>query len=68
MVVVAHQRGFGSGSAALYLPKLREEILAVVRKYVQVPDTAVDVQVQHKDGLEVIEMDITLPEEQRINL
>lgn len=68
MVVVAHQRGFGSSSAALYLPKLREEILAVVRKYVQVPDTAVDVQVQHKDGLEVIEMDITLPEEQRINL
>jgi cell division topological specificity factor len=35
---------------------------------VQVPDTAVDVQVQQKDGLEVIEMDITLPEEQRINL
>jgi cell division topological specificity factor len=65
MVVVAHQRAYGS--AAPYLPKLREEILAVVRKYVQVPDTAVQVQVQNKDGLEVIEMDITLPEEQRIN-
>lgn len=65
MVVVAHQRGYGS--AAPYLPKLREEILAVVRKYVQVPDTAVQVQVQNKDGLEVIEMDITLSEEQRIN-
>lgn len=66
MVVVAHQRGFGS--AAPYLPQLREEILAVVRKYVHVPDSAVQVQVQQKDGLEVIEMDITLPEEQRINL
>lgn len=64
MVVVAHQRGYGS--AATYLPKLREEILAVVRKYVPVPDTAVQVQVQNKDGLEVIEMDITL-EERRIN-
>lgn len=66
MVVVAHQRGYGS--AATYLPKLREEILAVVRKYVQVPDTAVQVQVQQKDGLEVIEMDITLPDEQRVSL
>jgi cell division topological specificity factor len=66
MVVVAHQRGFGS--AAPYLPQLREEILAVVRKYVHVPDTAVQVQVQQKDGLEVIEMDITLPEEQRVSL
>ena len=63
MVVVAHQRGFGSSGAAAYLPQLREEILAVVRKYVQVPDNAVDVQVQQKDGLEVIEMDITLPED-----
>jgi cell division topological specificity factor len=66
MVVVAHQRGYGS--AAPYLPQLREEILAVVRKYVHVPDTSVQVQVQQKDGLEVIEMDITLPEEQRVSL
>jgi len=66
MVVVAHQRGFGS--AAPYLPQLREEILAVVRKYVHVPDTSVQVQVQQKDGLEVIEMDITLPEEHRTSL
>lgn len=66
MVVVAHQRGYGN--AATYLPKLREEILAVVRKYVQVPDDAVEVQVQQKDGLEVIEMDITLPDDKRITL
>ena len=66
MVVVAHQRGYGS--AASYLPKLREEILAVVRKYVQVPDDAVEVKVQQKDGLEVIEMDITLPDDKKIAL
>lgn len=65
MVVVAHQRGIG-GTAA-YLPRLREEILAVVRKYVQVSDNAVDIKVEQKDGLDVIEMDITLPEDQRIS-
>ena len=68
MVVVAHQREGRDSSAAPYLPQMREEILAVVRKYyVQVPDSSVQVQVQQKDGLEIIEMDITLPEDQRIS-
>ncbi|HEX5360293.1 MAG TPA: cell division topological specificity factor MinE [Fluviicoccus sp.] len=63
MVVVATQRGDRDGGGASYLPKLREEILAVVRKYVQVPDSAVDIKQQKKDGMEVLEMDITLPDE-----
>ena len=63
MVVVATQRGDRDGNGASYMPKLREEILAVVRKYVQVPDSAVDIKQQKKDGMEVLEMDITLPDE-----
>lgn len=62
-VVVAHQRD-GRANAPAYLPKLREDILAVVRKYVQVPDTAVNVNLQREAGLEVLEMNITLPEPQ----
>lgn len=61
-VVVAHQRQGREGGPA-YLPKLREELLLVVRKYVQVPDSAVNVQVQREDGLEVLEMNIALPED-----
>ncbi|TJY65077.1 cell division topological specificity factor MinE [Sinimarinibacterium sp. CAU 1509] len=60
-VVVAHQRE-GRANGPVYLPKLREELLLVVRKYVQVPDSAVNVQVQREDGLEVLEMNITLPD------
>ena len=60
-VVVAHQR-VGRSNGPAYLPRLREEILSVVRKYVQVPDTAVNVNVQHEAGLEVLEMNIALPE------
>jgi len=63
-VVVAHQRDGRSGGPA-YIGQLREEILAVVRKYVQVPDSAVNVQLQREDGLEVLEMNIALPEAQR---
>jgi cell division topological specificity factor len=60
-VVVAHQRE-GRANGPVYLPRLREEILSVVRRYVQVADSAVHVNVQREDGLEVLEMNITLPE------
>jgi cell division topological specificity factor len=60
-VVVAHQREGRAGGPA-YLPRLREEILLVVRRYVQVADSAVHVNVQREQGLEVLEMNITLPE------
>ncbi|HEX4895450.1 MAG TPA: cell division topological specificity factor MinE [Solimonas sp.] len=60
-VVVAHQRE-GRANGPMYLPRLREEILAVVRKYVPVPDNAVKIDVQREAGLEVLEMNITLPD------
>lgn len=60
-VVVAHQRE-GRVNGPVYLPRLREEILLVVRKYVQVPDGAVNVNLQHEQGLEVLEMNISLPQ------
>ncbi|NKF21330.1 cell division topological specificity factor MinE [Solimonas marina] len=60
-VVVAHQRD-GRSNGPVYLPRLREELLSVVRKYVTVPDDAVQINVQREDGLEVLEMNIQLPE------
>lgn len=63
-LVVAHQReGRTNGNSPAYLPRLREELLSVVRKYVQVPDSAVHVNLQREAGLEVLEMNITLPEQ-----
>ena len=64
MVAVAYQRDqlAGKGNGPVYLPKMREELLAVVRKYVQVPDDSVQFTVQREDGLEVLELNITLPE------
>jgi len=61
LVVVQHQRA-GRSDGPNYLPQLREELLAVVRKYVQIADDAVDVQVRREDGDEVLAMSITLPE------
>jgi cell division topological specificity factor len=61
LVVVSHQRA-GRTNGPDYLPKLREELLAVVRKYVQVDDSAVQVDLRREEGDEVLAMSITLPE------
>lgn len=63
-LVVAHQRE-GRANGPTWLPRLREELIAVVRRYVEVPENAVNVQVQREDGLEVLEMNIALPEAPR---
>lgn len=60
LVVAQHRAGRDNGPS--YLPRLREELLLVVRRYVQVPDSAVNVNVQHEEGLEVLEMNIALPQ------
>lgn len=62
MVAVAFQRE-GRDTGPSYLPQLREDLLAVVRRYVQVPDNAVHFNVQREDGLEVLELNITLPDQ-----
>jgi cell division topological specificity factor len=62
MVAVAYQRA-GTDNGPAYLPQMRQELLDVVRRYVQVPDQAVQFSVQREDGLEVLELNITLPEE-----
>jgi len=46
-----------------FLPQMREELLDVVRKYIQVPDDSLQFTVQREDGLEVLELNITLPED-----
>ena len=61
LVVVSHQRA-GRANGPEYLTRLSEELLAVVRKYVPVDDSAVHVDVKREDGDEVLAMSITLPE------
>ncbi len=66
MMVVAVQRDQDGRSAPStsvgpsWLPQLREELLSVVRKYVKVPESAVQVTMQRESGLEVLEMNVTL--------
>lgn len=60
-VVVAHRRS-GHGDQPAYFPQLQRDLLEVLRKYVQVGDEAVQMEVERDGNLEVLELNITLPE------
>lgn len=63
-VVVAHRRSGGHDHPA-YFPQLQQDLLAVLRKYVQVGDDAVQMEIEREGDLEVLELNITLPEDAR---
>jgi cell division topological specificity factor len=60
-VVVAHRRT-GQGDHPAYFPQLQRDLLAVLRKYVEVGDEAVQMDIEREGDLEVLELNITLPE------
>jgi len=60
-IIVARERLTRNGPD--YLPIMQEEILLVVRKYIMVEDGAVKVQMDKEGDCEVLELNITLPED-----
>lgn len=63
-ILVAHDRT--ERSRPSYLPKLEREILDVIRRYVNVDQSAVSVNYEQEDNREILELNIVLPEaEQR---
>lgn len=45
-----------------FIPKLERDIVELVKKYIEISDTDVDIKVQNEEGLEVLELNITLPD------
>lgn len=60
-IIVAHERG--KREQPDYLPQLQQEILAVIRKYINVGDDQVQVQLDKNDDCSILELNITLPED-----
>lgn len=59
-VIIAQQRAECGGPD--FLGMMQKEILEVVRKYIEVNDDAVKVQMDKEGQCEVLELNITLPE------
>lgn len=60
-ILVAHERSTRGGPD--YLPQMREELLAVVRKYVTIDLDAIQVQMDNNNGCDILELNITLNDE-----
>ena len=48
-----------------YLPTLQKELLDVLSKYVQISSDDVRISHEKQDGLDVLELNITLPDKQK---
>ncbi len=60
-IIVARERGPRGGPD--YLPRLKEELLLVVRKYVPVDQDGVKMRLDREGDLEVLEINVTLSPE-----
>lgn len=65
-ILIAHEHADNSKKSPDYLPKLRDELVQVIRKYVHVDDEDVNVNVENGDDFDVLELNITLPESQKV--
>lgn len=61
-IIVAHERRSRGKNQPDFLPKMQEEILAVIRKYVNVSADQVSVSLDNNENCSVLELNITLPE------
>jgi len=60
-VLIAHERVDRDGPD--YLPMLKQDILNVIKKYVSVGEDHVSVQLDTQENCDVLELNITLPED-----
>lgn len=59
-VVIAHERK--SAEAPEYLPHLQQELLEVIKKYVDISEDKIDIKVDSLGGLSTLEVNIELPD------
>lgn len=58
-VIVAHERK--KRDQPDYLPRMQQEIMEVIKKYITVDQDQVSVQLENTDDCSVLELNITLP-------
>ncbi len=59
-MVLVHESG--RNPSADFLPQMREEILAVISKYVEIDQEQLQISLDRADGYEVLELNVVIPE------
>lgn len=60
-IIISHERS--QRTTPDYLPKLQEEILAVIAKYIPINRDKVSVNLERSGDSAVLELNVTMPEE-----
>ena len=60
-IILAHEHA--KRNEPDYLPALKQEILEVVSKYIHIDQEAISVNLDREGDCEILELNITLPEE-----
>jgi cell division topological specificity factor len=63
-IIISHERT--QRSAPDYLPKLQEEILAVIAKYIPINREQVSVNLERMGDSSVLELNVTMPDDVRV--
>ncbi|HRH81703.1 MAG TPA: cell division topological specificity factor MinE [Thiobacillaceae bacterium] len=64
-IILAHERAGRNASAPDYLPALQEELLEVIAKYIHIDRSMMKVNLQHHEDYDVLELNVTLPENRK---
>lgn len=64
-LILAHERSAGDETNSItWLPQLQEELLQVIAKYISIDKEALKVNLEKRDNLELLEINVTLPEKE----
>ena len=67
-IILAHERAINSdgehSTSPEWLPQLQQELLAVIAKYIKINQDDLKVNVEKRDNLELLEINVTLPEKE----
>lgn len=61
-IIISHER-ISRGANNLDLPQLKQELLEVIAKYINIDEKQISVQLEREDNCSVLELNITLPNE-----
>jgi cell division topological specificity factor len=61
-IIVAHERHKRNRNQPDFLPQMQQEIIDVIRKYININSDQVVVNLDDSDNCSVLELNITLPE------
>lgn len=61
-IIVAHERNKRNRTQPDFLPQMQQEIIDVIRKYININSDQVVVSLDDSDNCSVLELNITLPD------